>query len=72
MAVFKNQIPILEFDSEQSAVIMPGHHSDYNFPQKAVMLFMEPEIDDFVAKNGCEVVGKFVSVTKEFYVYKIV
>lgn len=23
MAVFKNQIPILEFDSEQSAVIMP-------------------------------------------------
>lgn len=39
MAVLKNQIPILEFDTEQSAVIMPGHHSDYNFPQKAVMLF---------------------------------
>ena len=39
MAVLKNQIPILEFDTEQSAVIMPGHHSDYNFPQKAVMLW---------------------------------
>lgn len=70
MAVLKNQIPILEFDTEQSAVIMPGHHSDYNFPQKAVMLFMEPEIDDFVAHNKCEVIGKFVSVTKDFYVYK--
>ena len=70
MAVFKNQIPILEFDSEQNAVIIPGHHSDYNFPRKAVMLFMEPEINDFVAKNQCEVVGKFVSVTKEFWVYK--
>ena len=68
MAVSKNQIPILEFDTEQSAVIMPGHHSDHNFPQKAVMLFMEPEIDDFVAQNECEVVGKFVSVTKEFWV----
>ena len=34
------------------------------------MLFMEPEIDDFVAQNACEVVGEFVSVTKEFYVYK--
>ena len=71
MAVFKNEIPILEFDTEQKAIIMPGHHSDYNFPQKAVMLFMEqPEIDDFVAENECEIVGKFVSVTKEFYVYK--
>lgn len=70
MAVLKNQIPILEFDTEQSAVIMPGHHSDYNFPQKAVMLFMEPEIDDFVTHNKCEVVGKFVSVTKDFNVYK--
>ena len=70
MAVFKNEIPILEFDTEQSAVIMPGHHSDFNFPQKAVMLFMESEIDDFAAHNECEVVGKFVSVTKDFYVYK--
>lgn len=70
MAVFKNPIPILEFDTEQSAVIMPGHHSDFNFPQKAVMLFMEPEIDDFVAHNPCEVIGEFVSVTKVFYVYK--
>ena len=70
MAVFKNEIPILEFDTEQSAVIMPGHHSDYNFPQKAVMLFMGPEIDDFVTENECEIVGKFISVTKEFCVYK--
>lgn len=34
------------------------------------MLFMEPEINDFVEQNLCEVVGKFVSVTKEFFVYK--
>lgn len=70
MAVFKNEIPILEFDTAQNAVIMPGHHSDYNFPKKAVMLFMEPEIEDFIAENECETIGKFVSVTKEFYVYK--
>ncbi len=70
MALFKNEIPILEFDTEQNAVLMPGHHSDYKFPQKAVMLFMESEIDAFVTKNKCDIVGKFVSVTKEFYVYK--
>ena len=70
MAVIKNEIPILEFDTEQSAVLMPGHHFDYHFPQKAVMLFMGPEIDDFVAHNECEIIGKFVNVTKDFYVYK--
>lgn len=70
MALVKNKLPILEYDTEQKAVIMPGHHSDYKFPERAVMLFMEPEIADFVVENECEIVGKFVSVTKEFYVYK--
>ena len=64
MAVYKNQIPILESDTEQNVVINPGHHSDYNFPQKAVMLFMEPEIDDFVAQNECEVVGKIEAICR--------
>ena len=31
MALFKNEIPILEFDTDPNAVIMPGHHSDYHF-----------------------------------------
>ena len=68
MAILKNEIPILEFDTEQSAVIMPGNHSDYNFPKKAVMLFMDKEIEDFAAENECEIVGRFVSITKEFKV----
>lgn len=70
MAVFKHEIPILEFDTEQKAVIMPGHHSDFNFPKKAVMLFMDKQIDDFVAENECEIIGKFESITKDFYVYR--
>ena len=70
MALFKNEIPILEFDTDPNAVIMPGHHSDYHFPKKAVMLFMGPEIDAYVAEHNCEVVGKFESITKDFRVYK--
>lgn len=69
MPIFKNEIPILEFDTEQKAVLMPGHHSDYGFPRKAVMLFMDSQINDFVAENECEIIGKFESITKEFYVY---
>jgi uridine phosphorylase len=70
MALIKNNNPILEYDTAKNAVIMPGHSSDYKFTEKAVMLFMEPEIDDYVAKHDCDIVGKFESVTKIFNVYQ--
>ena len=70
MALVKHEIPKLEYDTAQKAVIIPGHHSDYHFPEKAVMLFMGPEIDDFVTANECEIVGTFECVTKNFNVYK--
>lgn len=36
------------------------------------MLFMEPEIEEYVLNNKCAIVGKFESVTKTFFVYKTV
>lgn len=72
MALIKNKIPILEYDTEEQAVLMPGERWDYAFTEKVVMLFMEPEIDEYVASHECEVVGEFVSVTKTFFVYKTV
>lgn len=70
MALRKNEIPILEFDTEQEAMIMPGHHTEYRFPEKAVMLFVEPKIIEYAVEQGCEVIGEFESVTKYFNVYK--
>ena len=43
MALIKNEIPILEYDTDQEAIIMPGHSWDYQFTKKAVMLFMDTE-----------------------------
>lgn len=69
MTLIKNRIPILEYDTEKKAVLMPdwGHQ----FTPWAVMLFMEKEIDDFVAVHDCEIVGEFVSITKAIKVYRI-
>lgn len=72
MALIKNEIPILEYDTEKKAIIMPGHGWDYKFTKKAVMLFMEEEIDNYVSSHDCEVVGEFEAITKKFPVYKIV
>ena len=70
MTLIKNEIPILEYDTEKTAILMPGHSWDYQFTEKAVLLFMEPEIDDYVATHDCKIVGKFECVTKTFLVYE--
>lgn len=60
MALIKNEIPILEYDTEKQAVLMPGHSWDYHFTEKAVLLFMEPEIDEYVVTHNCEVIGRIL------------
>lgn len=72
MALIKNDIPILEYDTESRAILMPEHLQGYKFNERAVMLFMEPEIDKYVAVNECQVVGQFENVTKIFNVYNTV
>lgn len=71
MALIKNEIPILEYDTEARAVLMPGHGKNYKFTKTAVMLFMEAETDEFAAANDCEIVGTFISITKVLNVYKV-
>ena len=51
---------------------MPGHSTNFHFPERAVMLFMENEIADYAMTNECEVIGQFISITKVFPVYKTV
>lgn len=72
MSLIKNELPILEFDTNSMAIIMPGHSTDFHFPERAVMLFMENEIDDYAMKNECEIIGQFITITRLFSVYRTV
>lgn len=63
-------IPILDFDDEDTAIIMPLHGKKYYFPENAVLLFMAQEIEDYATVHNCEVIGEFESITKIFKVYK--
>ena len=39
MAIIKNEIPILEFDTEQTAVLNPTHENlGLNLPKKCVLI----------------------------------
>ena len=46
--ILKNEIPILEFDTDTSAVLMPTHeHLDLHLPKKAVFAFLGEHIDAY-------------------------
>ena len=68
----KHSIPILEFDDNPQAVIMPNHEGlDLQLPKKCIYAFLEEEIDRYAQEVGAECVGEFVSATKTYPVYVI-
>ena len=68
--IHKHDIPILEFDDNSQAVIMPTHEGlDVHLPEKCVYAFLEDEIDRFAKVVGAKQVASFVSATKTYPVY---
>ena len=70
MSIIKNEIPILEFDSEQSAVINPTHERlDIHLPKKCVFAFLGDYIDGYAHKTDTRKVSSFISATKHYPIY---
>ena len=68
--IFKNEIPILEFDTDKTSVIAPTHEKlDLKLPRKAVFAFLGEYVEEFAKQNGCVRVGEFTSETKDYPLY---
>lgn len=68
----KHEIPLLEFDTDEIAVIQPTHeHLPLQLPKKAVYAFLGEHIDAFAAAHHAEQVAEFVSETKKFPIYVV-
>ena len=66
----KHAIPILEFDDNPQAVLMPTHEElDLKLPKKCIYAFLEEEIDRYAQEVEADCVGEFVSATKTYPVY---
>ena len=62
----------MEYDIDENAVIMAKNIYDTVGKKKAVMLFMDEEIDAYVKTHACEKVAEYECVTKIFSVYRTV
>jgi len=69
MTLIKNDIPILERDTNPLAIIMPNRHQLYSLPEKCVYAFLGDITDQYAAKHKCKVVAEFESVTKIYPIY---
>ena len=70
MGIIKNDIPILEFDTEQKAVISPVHEKlNLSLPKKCVFSFLGNYIDEYAYKTDAKQVALFISATKNYPVY---
>ena len=70
MSMIKHEIPILEYDNTQNAVIDPDHeHLALSLPQKCVFAFLGGYIDTYAQAHGGRVVSHFVSATKRYPIY---
>ena len=70
MSITRNEIPILEFDTDQTAVISPTHEKlDLKLPKKCVFAFLGGYIDEYAGKTETRKVSEFVSATKQYPIY---
>lgn len=72
MGLIKSEYPILERDTEQTAVLMPNRKNEYILPPKCVFAFLGDTVDNYAVKNKCEKIAEFDSITKLFPIYKTV
>ena len=70
MAVVKNEIPILEYDTEPTALINPTHEKlDLKLPKKCVFAFLGEYITAYANQAETVKVSEFLSITKRYPVY---
>ena len=70
MSLIKNEIPILEYDTDRASVIMPDHEKlPIVLPRKAVFAFLGDAVDRYAAGHHAEAVSHFESATKHYPIY---
>ena len=70
MTIVKSDIPIMEYDSDPAAVIMPDHERlEMKLPKKAVYAFPGDAVDRYAEEHDARTAGYFESATKMYPVY---
>jgi len=70
MPVTKHEYPILEYDTEKTAVLMPHGKDKFHLPAKCVYGFLGDAIQNFALEHNLEAVAEYRSMMKSYPVYQ--
>ena len=68
--LYKNPIPILEYDDAQRAVINHDH-MELTVPERLVFAFLGDTVDEFAARNQLEILDVFETVSGNTNLYRM-
>lgn len=71
MGVVKNAVPILEYDREPKAVLMPNRDGSTTLPKRAVYAFIGEEVERYAKAHSCQKIGEFETITRKFPIYQV-
>lgn len=71
MALFKHELPILEYDSNPSALLAHDRNPNIVLPKKAVYALLGDTIEKYALSHGGEVIDIFETITKSYPIYRI-
>lgn len=70
MAVYKHDIPILEYDDNPMALIMNNRH-EVVLPGRAVYAFLGDTIDEYAKRIGAEIIEVYHTVSRDTALYRV-
>lgn len=71
MALYTNDIPVLEYDDNPTALLRHDRHPEIVFPRRAVYAFLGYTIEHYAQSHGAEVLDVFQTITKDTPIYRI-
>ena len=72
MPLFKHEYPIMEYDTESTAVLMPNRHNRFQLPARCVFGFLGDYIQAFALEHKLDVIAEYHTLMKIIPVYKAV
>ena len=71
MAEERFDCPLLEYDSDEEAVVNPNRENGTAFPDSAAMIFYSDSLYSFAEEKHLPVLDQFVSATRIYPVYRL-
>jgi uridine phosphorylase len=71
MPIYKNDFPVLEYDTATDGVIRPNRSGRSKVPSKCLMTFFGEVLDSFAEKHGAAEINYYGSEMRRFPIYEV-